>query len=103
MVTEKTIPIHELKYYYGEHLGFVFQGVTPSSDDAIQRLVNTLVRVGVSKKPPEFYVRVSSNEVAFVYEGDSEFQSANFYQATRIMSHLGIFSIETLNIWLKDH
>lgn len=103
MVTEKTIPLHELKYYYGEHLGFVFQGVTPSSDDAIQRLVDTLTRVGVSKKPPEFYVRVSTNEVAFVYDGNSEFKSPEFLQASQRINQFGLFNIETLNVWLKNH
>ena len=103
MIPEKTLPLHELKYYHGESLGFVFHGATPSSDDAIQRLAETLVRNKVSEKLPEFYQRVSSNEVAFVYGGDSGFQSGPFYQASRKMNMFGIFNIETLTMWLRNH
>jgi hypothetical protein len=102
-MTEKKIPLHELKYYYGEHLGLVFQGFAPSSDEAIHRLADTLLKCGVSKKLPEFYARVSDNEVAFVYSGDSEFKSAAFYQATRQFTPLGIFNIDTLAMWIKNH
>lgn len=103
MIEEKTLPLHELKYYYGERLGFVFQGAAPSSNDAIQRLAETLVSSKVSEKLPEFYQRVSSNEVAFVYAGDSGFQSGPFYQATRQFNVIGIFNIDTLSMWLKNH
>ena len=103
MIEEKKIPLHELKYYYGEHLGFVFQGVQPSSDEAIQRLADTLLNIKVSKKLPEFYIRLSSNEVGFIYSGDSGFRSAEFYQATRQFNHIGIFQIDTLSMWLKNH
>jgi hypothetical protein len=101
MIPEKEIPLHELKYYYGENLGFVFRGEFPSSNDAIQRLVDTIVRIKVSEKPPEFYVRVSPNEVAFIFDGNSGFQSALFYQATRQFSQTGLFEIDTLAAWLK--
>lgn len=103
MVTEKTIPLHELKYYYGEHLGFVFHGVAPSSDDAIHRLANTLLNCKVSEKLPEFYTRVDPKTVAFVYAGDSGFRSAEFYQASRRVSRLGLFEIDTLAMWLRTH
>jgi hypothetical protein len=103
MVEEKTLPLHELKYYHGESLGFVFSGVLPSSNDAIQRLANNLVGWGVSKKLPEFYVRVTPNEVAFIYAPDSEFKQAAFYQACRQFNVMGIFTIDTLASWLKLH
>ena len=103
MVEEKTLPLHELKYYHSESLGFVFSGVIPSSDDAIQRLVSNLVGWGVSKKLPEFYVRVAPNEVAFIYAGDSGFKQAAFYQACGRFNVMGIFIIDTLASWLKLH
>jgi hypothetical protein len=103
MIAEKTLPLHELKYYHSESLGFVFSGVIPSSNDAIQRLVNNLVGWGVSKKLPDFYVRVTPNEAAFIYASDSEFKQAAFYQACGKLNVMGIFSIETLAVWLKQH
>jgi hypothetical protein len=103
MVEEKTLPLHELKYYHSESLGFVFKGVIPSSDDAIQRLVNNLVGWRVSKKLPEFYVRVTPNEVAFIYASDSEFKQAAFYQACNQLNVMGIFAIDTLAAWLQQH
>lgn len=103
MIPEKTLPLHELKYYHSESLGFVFTGAIPSSDDALQRLVNNLVGWGVSKKLPEFYVRVASNEVAFIYAPDSEFKQAGFYQACSQLNVMGIFTIDTLAAWLKIH
>ena len=102
-IEEKTLPLHELKYYHSESLGFVFSGVIPSSDDALQRLANNLVGWGVSKKLPEFYVRVAPNETAFIYAGDSGFQQAAFYQFCSKMNVMGIFSIDTLAMWLKIH
>ena len=103
MVEEKTLPLHELKYYHGESLGFVFKGVIPSSDDAIQRLVSNLVAWRVSKKLPDFYVRVAPNETAFIYAPDSEFKQAAFYQACSKLNVMGIFAIDTLAAWLKLH
>ena len=103
MVVEKTLPLHELKYHHSESLGFVFSGAIPSSDDAIQRLVNNLVGWGVSKKLPEFYVRVAPNETAFIYASDSEFKQAAFYQACGQFNVMGIFGIDTLASWLKIH
>lgn len=103
MVEEKTMPLHELKYYYGEHLGFVFQGVVPSSNDAIQRLCNNLVSWKVTKKLPEFYVRVPDNSIAFIFSNDSEFRQGLFYQACNRLSVMGIFKIDTLSAWLKEH
>ena len=103
MIPEKTLPLHELKYHHGESLGFVFQGVIPSKDDAIQRLVNNLMAWKVSGKLPEFYVRVSPNEVAFIYASDSGFKQAAFYQACSQLNVMGIFSIDTLSAWLKAH
>ena len=103
MIEEKTIPLHELKYYHGESLGFVFTGVIPSSNDAIERLVNRLVSWKVSDKLPEFYTRPESNVVAFVYAGDSGFKQAAFYHACKQldMTVNGIFEIDTLAAWLK--
>lgn len=103
MVKEKTLPLHELKYYHGESLGFVFSGVIPSSDDAIQRFVNNLVGWRVSKKLPEFYVRVTPNDTAFIYAPDSEFKQAEFYQFCSKINVMGIFSIDTLAAWLGIH
>lgn len=103
MVEEKTIPLHEVKYYYGEHRGFVFEGVIQSSNDAIQNLCNNLVSWKVTKKLPEFYVRVSNNAVAFVFDSDSEFKQGLFYQACNRLSVMGIFKIDTLSAWLKEH
>lgn len=102
MVPEKTLPIHELKYYYGDNLGFVFTGKIPSSDDAIQRLCNFLLGIKVSEKLPEFYQRIGDNAVAFVYDGNSGFQSGDFYQASkRINMFNNLFAIETLNAHLN--
>lgn len=103
MIPEKILPLHELKYHHGESFGFVFHGAMPSSDDAIQRLMNNLVKWKVSGKLPEFYVRVSSNEVAFIYAADSKFKQAEFYQACSQFNVMGIFSIDTLAAWLKKH
>lgn len=101
MVPEKTLPIHELKYYHSDNLGFVFIGQTPSSDDEIQRLSNVLLNIGVSEKLPEFYQRIG-NAVAFVYDGNSGFQSGPFYQAcNRFSIFNNLFQIETLNIFLN--
>ena len=103
MVEEKTLSLHELKYHHSESLGFTFSGALPSSNDAIQRLVNNLVGWGVSKKLPEFYVRVAPNEIAFIYASDSEFKQAAFYQACGQFNVMGIFAIDTLASWLKSH
>jgi len=103
MVEEKILPIHELKYYHSESFGFVFSGVIQSSDDTIQRLVNNLVGWGVSKKLPEFYVRATPNETAFIYDSDSGFKQAEFYQACIRLNVMGIFSIDTLASWIKLH
>lgn len=103
MVEEKTLPLHELKYYHSESLGFVFSGAIPSSNDALQRLANNLVGWGVSKKLPDFYVRVAHNETAFIYASDSEFKQAAFYQACGQFNIMGIFAIDTLASWLKLH
>lgn len=103
MVEESKIPLHELKYYYGEHLGFVFQGVIPSSDEAIQRLCENLVKWGVSKSLPDFYHRCGNNSVAFVFSENSGFQSGAFYQACRRLEVMGIFSIDSLGAWLEDN
>jgi hypothetical protein len=102
MIEEKTIPLHELKYYYSEHLGFVFKGASPSSDGAIGRLSHSLMSWGVAKKLPEFFVRVSENEVAFVYDSNSGFQSAPFFRLAQQLHHIGIFEIDILASWLKD-
>jgi hypothetical protein len=100
MIPEKTLPVHELKYYHSDNLGFVFIGASKSSDDAIQRLAQFLVDIGVSNELPEFYQRVKSNAVAFVYGGNSGFQSGNFYRAASRTNLMGIFKIETLGIYL---
>jgi hypothetical protein len=102
MIEEKIIPLHELKYYYDNHLGFVFKGVIPSSNDAIQRLAKNLISWKVSEKLPEFYTRVSSNEVAFIYSGDSGFRSADFFQYCNRLNVMGMFSIDTLSNWIKS-
>lgn len=100
MVSEKTIPNHELKYYHSDDLGFVFIGAMPSSDEAIQRLVNFLVEVGVSKELPMFYVRTNPNIVAFVYDGNSGFKSGPFYRASQRINLMGLFKIEALGVYL---
>ena len=101
MIPEKTLPIHELKYYHSDNLGFVFIGATPSSDEAIQRLGNFLVDIGVSEKLPEFYQRIG-NATAFMYDGNSGFQSGAFYQASNRISFLNnFFKIETLTVFLN--
>lgn len=98
---EKILPIHELKYYHGDKVGFVFTGVVPSSDEALKRLVNNLVTWKVSEKLPEFFTRVKPNSVAFVYESDSGFKQAAFYQACNRLSTIGFFQIDTLTHWLQ--
>ena len=100
MIPEKTLPIHELKYYHNDNLGFVFIGASKSSDDAIQRLAQFLVDVGVSKELPEFYQRVKSNAVAFVYGVNSGFQSGEFYRSANRINLMGMFKIETLGVYL---
>lgn len=100
MIPEKTLPIHELKYYYSDNLGFVFIGASKSSDGAIQRLAQFLVDVGVSRQLPSFYQRVKTNAVAFVYEGNSGFQSGAFYRTASQTNIMGIFKIETLGVYL---
>lgn len=102
-IEEKNMPLHELKYYHGESLGFVFKGVTPSSLESIERLSHTLVSCGASKKLPEFFVRVSDNEVAFVYSDDSGFLSGPFWRLSQQVSKFGLFEIDTLASWLKSH
>jgi hypothetical protein len=101
MIPEKTLPIHELKYYYGDNLGFVFIGATKSSDGAIQRLAQFLKDIGVSRELPEFYQRVQPNAVAFVYGGNSGFQSGPFYRAANRVGFMGIFRIEALGAYLN--
>lgn len=100
MIEEKTLPLHELKYYHGESLGFVFKGVIPSSYDAIERLCHTLVSIGASKNLPEFFVRVSDNEVAFVYSDDSGFLSGPFFQIYWMRCRTKLFEVDTLAAWL---
>jgi hypothetical protein len=78
----------------------VFIGASKSSDDAIQRLAQFLVDVGVSKELPEFYQRVKSNAVAFVYGGNSGFQSGEFYRSANRINLMGMFKIETLGVYL---
>jgi hypothetical protein len=102
MIEEKIIPIHELKYYHGDSLGFVFRGVNPSSNEAIQRLAKNLIEWKVSDKLPEFFVRTSTNEVAFVFSGDSGFKQTVFFQASKQFNLFGIFKIDTLAGYLAD-
>jgi len=102
MVSEKTLPNNELKYYYSDNLGFVFIGAIKSSDEAIQRLAQYLVNIGVSKELPEFYQRINPNVVAFVYGGNSEFKSGSFYRYANQCNLMGIFRIETLGIYLDE-
>lgn len=99
MFPEKTLPIHELKYYHSDSLGFVFIGKTVSSDEAIQRLGNFLKDIGVSEKLPEFYQRIG-NATVFVYDGNSKFQNGPFYRASQGFLN-NIFQIETLTIFLN--
>ncbi len=101
MISEKKLPPHELKYYYGDNLGFVFIGAARSSDDAIQRLAQFLKDIKVSRELPEFYQRVAPNAVAFVYEGNSGFQNGAFYRAANRMNFMGIFQIESLGVYLN--
>ena len=103
MVENKDIPIHELKYYHGEKIGFVFTGVNRSSDDAIQRLCENLKSWGVTEKDPLFYTRVEENSVAFVFSGDSNFRMTDFYQACSQISRFGFFEVDTLYGWLTEH
>lgn len=100
MIPEKTLPVHELKYYYGDNLGFVFIGVVKSSNGAIQRLAQFLVDIKVSRELPEFYQRVQPNAVAFVYGSNSGFQSGAFYRAANKVNFMGVFQIEALGAYL---
>lgn len=102
MIPEKTLPIHELKYYHSDNLGFVFTSATRSSDGAIQRLAQFLKDIGVSRELPEFYQRVATNAVAFVYNGNSGFRSGEFYRASNRVNFMGIFKIETLGVYLDE-
>ena len=103
MIEEKKLPVHELKYYYGERRGFVFKGVSPSSDDAIERLSHAIKNAKVSDSLPEFFVRIDSNTTAFVYPENCEFHSPVVYQMGKRMEMMEMFAVETLMIFLKNY
>ena len=102
MTEEKVLAIHELRYYHSDSIGFVFTGQTPSSDEAIQRLIDNLRSWKVTKEDPLFYTRVGDNAVAFVFDSYSGFRMTQFYQASKQFTRLGFFEIDTLCSWLRE-
>ncbi len=103
MTEEKVISHNDLKYYYSDNIGFVFTGVTRSSDEAIQRLIVNLKAWKVTDEYPLFYTRVNDNSVAFVFDGNSGFKMAQFYQASKQFRILGLFEIDTLLSWIQKN
>lgn len=101
-IEEKQIPVHELKYYYIDRHGFVFRGVSRSSDEAILNLSNNLINSKIADTHPEFIVRINDQTVAFVYPLDCSFNSPVLYQAAQRFAMMGMFEVETLNIFLKQ-
>jgi hypothetical protein len=99
---EKKLELPELKYYHDNDLGFVFLGNAPSSNESIQRLADFLVTMGISKKLPECYVRISPTATAFIYSGDSEYKSGLFYQASRRIELHGVYRVESLGYFLDN-
>ena len=103
MIEEKQIPLHELKYYYGERRGFVFTGNTQSSSDALNRLGEAIKNAGVSEELPEFIVRVAPNITIFVYGETGYFNQAAVYQAAQRFRNLGMFNVDTLCMYLRNN
>jgi hypothetical protein len=103
MIEEKQIPLHELKYYYGERKGFVFTGNAQSSSDALNRLGEAIKNARLSDKIPEFIVRLAPNITAFVYPEDCDFQQAAVYQAAQRFRNMGIFNVDTLCMYLRNN
>jgi hypothetical protein len=102
MFENKNLTKQELKYNYKDHLGFVFIGITPSSDESIQNLAQSLVDFGVSKKLPEFYYRPEPNVVVFVYDFTSGFKSGPFYVCATQFHVLNVFRIQTLGDYIDN-
>lgn len=98
---EKKIHIQELKNY-GDRHGFIFAGVTRSSDEAIHRLVETLKEKGLSSTLPEFFARIDDNVVAFVYPEQCSFASGRVYKAAKRLEGLGVFEVEILGYFVEN-
>jgi hypothetical protein len=101
MIEEKTITLNDLKYYYGERQGFIFQGATPSSPDAIERMCSTLVSKEFAEKMPEFFTRINANTIAVVFPEGASFKSGDFYKIGKNAEMLGFFKIDVLGAWLR--
>ena len=99
---EKTFTLEEFEKSHKDSLGFVFIGITNSSDEAIHGLANNLLSWKVSKKLPSFYTRLGEGITAFVFDADSHFLMADFYQACVPFRKLGVFKIDTIYSWLED-
>jgi hypothetical protein len=98
---EKKIHIQELKNYDDRH-GFIFAGVTHSSDDSIRRLAQTIKNVGKSSDLPEFFARIDKNVVAFVYPAQCSLASGEIYLAAQRLKPLGMFEVEMLGYFIDN-
>ena len=96
MIEEKKLSPTDLKKQYGDRKGFAFQGACPSSDDAIERLSNTLLEKQVSNKLPEFFVRINPVTVVFIYPEQCFLDRPLIYQSAKRMEMLGMFRVD---IW----
>jgi hypothetical protein len=102
-MTEKETSLNDLKYYYGERHGFIFQGATPSSGDALGRLCNVLIDKKITEAYPEFFTRLNTNTVAIVYPEGISFKCADFYRIGKQTEMMGFFKIDILAAFLKEN
>jgi hypothetical protein len=97
MINFKNLTLEELKRDYSERRGFVFQSGVVSSNEAIERLCNTLIQHNLTKEYPEVVVQLGTTTV-FVY---NELDVAAVFQAGLMGMQLGMFKVETLYNALK--
>jgi hypothetical protein len=101
---EKTYSIKELTDDFSTRHGFVFASGVKSSDRSIENLANQLKNAKFANVLPEFFVRLSDTVTAFVYPQGEHFESGAFYQIAKNAGHmLGVFEVEMLGAFLKEH
>ena len=102
MIPIKDLSIQDLKDKFLDRIGFVFVGASPSSDEACQRLCDTLIQKGTAKGQPEFMVKHEGNTTYFVYPETGGLDCPEFYAKGKVVEQLGFCQIDILGAYLKN-
>jgi hypothetical protein len=102
MITYKTLSLDDLKRYYSDRHGFIFQSAQQSSEKAIQNLCDTLIQHQITDIQPEFVMN-TNNLTVFVYPENANFESGQFYQKSQMMMQMGIAKVDILKAFLKEN